>query len=76
MKIGIIISSTDHEVVWNTLRFANSAILESHEVKIFLLGAGVEIENIKSEKFNVKEQLDMLNQLGGTMLAWHLHQVA
>jgi hypothetical protein len=30
---------------------------------------GVEIENIKSEKFNVKERLDELNQLGGTMLA-------
>lgn len=69
MKIGIIISQTDPETVWNALRFSNTAILEGHEIKIFLLGAGVEIENIKSEKFNVKEQLDKLNQLGGTMLA-------
>lgn len=35
-------------------------------MKIFLLGQGVEIESIRSEKFNVKEQLDRLNQLGGT----------
>ena len=69
MKIGIIISTADAEVVWNALRFANTAVLEEHEVKIFLLGKGVEIENIRDEKFNVKEQLDRLNQLGGQMLA-------
>jgi sulfur relay (sulfurtransferase) complex TusBCD TusD component (DsrE family) len=55
MKIGLIISNTDPEVVWNALRFANTAILEGHQVKIFLLGAGVEIEGIRSEKFNVQE---------------------
>ncbi|MEW5840586.1 DsrE family protein [Nitrososphaera sp.] len=70
MKIGIIISQTGAETVWNALRFASTAaVLEDHQVKIFMLGAGVEIESIKSEKFNVKEQLDKLDQLGGTMLA-------
>ncbi|MDQ3854288.1 MAG: DsrE family protein [Thermoproteota archaeon] len=69
MKIGIIISNTDPELVWNALRFANTATLEGHYVKIFLLGAGVEIENIKSEKFNVEEQLQKFNELSGTMLA-------
>ena len=69
IKIGMIISQTDPETVWNALRFSNTAILEGHEIKIFLLGAGVEIENIKSEKFNVQEQLGKLNELGGTMLA-------
>ena len=69
MKIGIIISTTDPEKVWNALRFANTAISEKHQAEIFLLGQGVEIEKIKSEKFNVDEQLDNLKQLGGTMLA-------
>lgn len=69
MKIGIIISNTDSELVWNAIRFANTAILGGHQVKIFLLGAGVEIENIKSEKFNVQEQLGRFNELSGTMLA-------
>jgi uncharacterized protein involved in oxidation of intracellular sulfur len=69
MKIGLIISNTDPEVVWNALRFANTAILEGHQVKIFLLGAGVEIEGIRSEKFNVQEQLQKFNELSGTMLA-------
>jgi sulfur relay (sulfurtransferase) complex TusBCD TusD component (DsrE family) len=69
MKIGVIISNTDPELVWNALRFANTGILEEHIVKIFLLGAGVEIESIKSEKFNVQEQLRKFNELSGTMLA-------
>jgi sulfur relay (sulfurtransferase) complex TusBCD TusD component (DsrE family) len=69
MKIGVIISNTDPELVWNALRFSNTAILEGHYVKIFLLGAGVEIDNIKSEKFNVEEQLQKFNELSGTMLA-------
>jgi uncharacterized protein involved in oxidation of intracellular sulfur len=69
MKIGIIVSNTDPELVWNALRFSNTAILGGHQVKIFLLGAGVEIENIKNEKFNVQEQLGRFNELSGTMLA-------
>jgi uncharacterized protein involved in oxidation of intracellular sulfur len=69
MKIGIILSNTDPELVWNALRFANTAILGGHQAKIFLLGAGVEIESIKSEKFNVQEQLQKFNELSGTMLA-------
>ena len=69
MKLGVIISNTDSELVCNALRFANTAILEGHYVKIFLLGAGVEIERIKSEKFNVQEQLKKFNELSGIMLA-------
>jgi uncharacterized protein involved in oxidation of intracellular sulfur len=69
MKIGIILSNTDPELVWNALRFANTALLEEHEVKIFLLGQGVEIESIRSEKFNVQDQLEKFNQLSGHMLA-------
>jgi sulfur relay (sulfurtransferase) complex TusBCD TusD component (DsrE family) len=69
MKIGLIISNTDPELVWNALRFANTAILEGHQVIIFLLGAGVEIEGIRSEKFNVQQQLQKFNELSGTMLA-------
>ena len=69
MKIEVIISNTDPELVWNALRFANTAILGGHQMKIFLLGAGVEIENIKSEKLNVQEQLHKFNELSGTMTA-------
>jgi hypothetical protein len=69
MKIGIVISNTDPELIWNALRFANTALLEDHQVKIFLLGKGVEIENIKDGKFKVKEQLENFNRLSGVKLA-------
>lgn len=69
MKIGIVISNTDPELIWNALRFANTALLEDHQVKIFLLGKGVEIENIKDGKFKVKEQLENFRRLSGVMLA-------
>lgn len=69
MKIGIVISTTDPETVWSALRFVNTAILDKHQTKIFLLGKGVEIENIKDEKFNVAEQIYKIKELGGMMLA-------
>jgi len=56
MKIGIIISQTNPETVWNAFRLANFSIKQSDEVKIFLIGEGVEYENGSSEKFNIQEQ--------------------
>lgn len=43
--------------------------LGGHEVKVFLLAQGVEIEGIVSEKFNVQKQLHKFNHLSGNMLA-------
>jgi sulfur relay (sulfurtransferase) complex TusBCD TusD component (DsrE family) len=65
---GSYYRNIDAELVWNALRFANTAILEGHNVKIFLLGAGVEIETITGGKFNVQEQLQKFNELSGTCL--------
>lgn len=62
MKIGIIISNSDPETVWNVLRFVNTAVLDKHQVEIFLLGQGVEIENITSGKFDIQEQLNKFNE--------------
>jgi len=56
MKIGIIISQTNPETVWNVFRLANFSIKQGDEVKIFLIGEGVEYEKSNSEKFNIKEQ--------------------
>jgi len=57
MKLGIIISQTNPETNWNALRLANFAIKEGDEVKIFLVGEGVEYEASNSEKFNIQEQV-------------------
>jgi hypothetical protein len=45
-------------IQWNGLRFANVALRQKHEVKAFLMSAGVEVESIVDPKFNAKLQLD------------------
>ena len=57
MKIGIILETNDPEKAWNAIRFANTALTKQHEVRLFLMGAGVEAESITHAKYNVKEQL-------------------
>ncbi len=57
MKIGIIITQTNPETVWNVFRLANFALKQGDEVKIFLVGEGVEYEASSSEKFNIQEQV-------------------
>ncbi|PJE75618.1 sulfur reduction protein DsrE, partial [Candidatus Uhrbacteria bacterium CG10_big_fil_rev_8_21_14_0_10_48_11] len=37
MKIGIIISQTNPETVWNVFRLANFSLKQGDEVKIFLI---------------------------------------
>src|SRR3989339_432337 len=69
MKIGIVIGTNEPEVVWNALRFGSVSLKANHEVKIFLINKGVEIEDIKNEKYNVKEQMDLFIDSGGKILA-------
>ena len=57
MRLGIIISQTNPETNWNALRLANFALKQGDEVKIFLVGEGVEYERSSSEKFNIQEQI-------------------
>jgi len=69
MKIGIVLSTNDVEEVWNAFRFGNVALKENHTVRVFLVNKGVEAEDIKSEKFNVKEQMDSFIESKGELLA-------
>ena len=57
MKLGIIIETNDPEKTWNATRFANASLKRGHSVKIFLIGAGVEIQNINSGRFDSNTQL-------------------
>jgi len=69
MKLGIIIETKEYEKAWNAMRFAVTAKKNGHEVKVFLMGEAVEIENIEHEKFNVAEQVNAYNEVGGEILA-------
>ncbi|MEK7212855.1 MAG: DsrE family protein [Patescibacteria group bacterium] len=57
MKLGIIISQTNPETIWNAFRLANFSIRQGDTVKIFLVGEGVEYEASSSEKYNIHEQV-------------------
>ncbi len=69
MRIGIIIETNEPEKAWNGVRFGNTALKQGHDVKIFLMSAGVEIESIVNEKYNAKKQIDEFIQSKGTVLA-------
>ena len=69
MKIGVVISSNDAETSWNAIRYANFALGQKDEVKIFLMGKGVEYQKISIEKFNTVEQAEKFIELGGKIYA-------
>jgi len=69
MKIGIIIETNEPEKAWNGVRFGNAALKQGHEVKLFLMSAGVEIENITHKKYNAKLQLEDFAKNNGVILA-------
>lgn len=69
MKFGIIIETNDPEKAWNGVRFANASLKLGHDVKIFLMSAGVEIESITHEKYNAKQQIDDFVKNSGIVLA-------
>ena len=69
MKFGIIVETNEPEKAWNGVRFGNTALKQGHQVKLFLMSAGVEIETIVEEKYNVKKQLDDLVLHNGVVYA-------
>jgi uncharacterized protein involved in oxidation of intracellular sulfur len=69
MKIGVVLNSNDAEEVWNAFRFGNVALKKNYAVRFFLLGKGVEAEDIKSERFSVKEQMQAFIDSKGELLA-------
>ena len=69
MKIGIVISTNEPEVVWNAFRFGNISLQTNHKAKVFLINKGVEVEDIKDEKHHVKEQINLFIENKGQILA-------
>ncbi len=69
MKIGIVIYSNDPETVWNAFRFGNFSLNKGDEVKIFLLGKGVECESLDTEQFKVTEEMEKFVNNGGKIYA-------
>jgi uncharacterized protein involved in oxidation of intracellular sulfur len=69
MKLGVIIETNNPEKAWNGVRFANEVLKKRHNVKLFLISAGVEIETISDEKYNVRSLLEKFAENNGVLLA-------
>lgn len=69
MKLGLIITQTDPETVFNALRLALYSLEQGDEVRIFLSGKGVEIDRIEDKKFDVKALAQKVLDAGGQFLA-------
>ena len=69
MKLTLIITQTNPEVVFNAFRLANFSLKEGDIVKVFLLAEGVELEQIDNTKFDVRAQAKGFLASGGEILA-------
>lgn len=69
MKLGMIITQTDPETVFNALRLALYSLKQGDEVKIFLSGRGVEMDKIEDPRFNIKEAAEKILAAGGKFFA-------
>jgi uncharacterized protein involved in oxidation of intracellular sulfur len=69
MKIAMVISQTNPEVVFNAFRLANFSRKEGDDVRVFLLAEGVELDRIEDPKFDTRGQAESFLQAGGHILA-------
>ena len=71
MKIGILISTGDPEIIWNAFRFANLCLNTNvnDEVSIFMHAKAVEYESCDSKQFNIKELAKTFVLSDGKLLA-------
>ena len=69
MKLGMIITKTDPETVFNALRLALYSLEQGDQVRIFLSGKGVEIDRVEDSTFDVKGQAQKVLEAGGQFLA-------
>jgi|SRR3989344_3130960 len=57
MKIGLILNTNEAETCWNCFRLGNEALNNNNSVKIFLLGNGVEVEDVKDMRFPLLDEV-------------------
>lgn len=68
MKLGIILQSNKPEHAWNTLRFGITALKANHQVEIFLMNEGSELDVIPdSEHFDISAKMAEYKELKGRM---------
>jgi uncharacterized protein involved in oxidation of intracellular sulfur len=69
MKLALVISQTNPELVFNAFRLANFSRNQGDEVRVFLLAEGVELDKSDDPKFDVRGQAESFLRAGGQILA-------
>jgi len=70
MKLGIILQSNKPEHAWNTFRLGITALKACHQVEIFLMNEGSELDTIPdSEHFDISKKVAEYKELEGMILA-------
>ena len=68
MKLAIVLSTKQAETNWNAFRLANLALSKGDRVTIFLIGEGVEYEQMSSPQFDIKGQAGRFLQSDGAKI--------
>ncbi|MDP4000795.1 MAG: DsrE family protein [bacterium] len=70
MKIGIILQSNNPEHIWNTFRFGITSLKASHDVTIFLMSEGAELDTVAdTEHFDISKKVAEYKELKGNLYA-------
>jgi uncharacterized protein involved in oxidation of intracellular sulfur len=69
MKLAMVLTVAEPETVFNALRLANYARKQGDAVKVFLLGKGVELDQLQDPRFDVRGQAEAFLAAGGCILA-------
>src|SRR3989338_7269777 len=70
MKLGIILQSNNPEHVWNTFRLGITSLKASHQVEIFLMSEGSELDTIPDTKdFGISVKVSEFKELKGEIYA-------
>ena len=70
MKFGIILQSNKPEHAWNTFRLGIVALKASHQVEIFLMNEGSELDEIPDNKdFDISAKVAEFKELKGEIYA-------
>jgi len=70
MKLGIILQSNKSEHAWNVFRLGITALKSNHQVEIFLMSEGSELDTIlDTEDFNVSAKVAEFKKLKGEIYA-------
>ncbi len=67
-SLGLVIYSDDIETVWNALRLANFSKKQGDTVNIFLLGKGVELENLIKESKEIDKEVELFLKDGSSIM--------